>query len=243
MTWVEIFAVFAVSHLVGDFLLQTDWQATHKFGGLGPNRESRRALLSHTATYTLAFVPALIWLSTDIGAWAIGVALLIGTAAHDPGRRAPARHLHAPSQARHHGTAGGAAAGAGPDLSHGLPLRPRTARHRLSCLARLLATAAAAVALLALLVPAAGAAVKLKIPDAREKSARFAESTCTRDQRCVSHGVLNCRRHSLHIAFCRIFLKRHTPAQGKYTCDRLVRLSIDPKTHRIPVTGLGRWHC
>jgi hypothetical protein len=76
--WVEVFAVFAVSHLVGDFLLQTDWQATHKFGGLGPNPESRRALLAHTATYTLAFVPALIWLSTDIGAWAIGVAVLIG---------------------------------------------------------------------------------------------------------------------------------------------------------------------
>jgi hypothetical protein len=75
--WVEVFAVFAVSHLVGDFLLQTDWQATHKFGGLGPNPESRRALLAHTATYTLAFVPALIWLATDIGAWAIGVAALI----------------------------------------------------------------------------------------------------------------------------------------------------------------------
>lgn len=77
MSWVEIFAVFAVSHLVGDFLLQTDWQATHKFGGLGPSPESRRALLAHTATYTLAFVPALIWLSTEIGAWAIGIAALI----------------------------------------------------------------------------------------------------------------------------------------------------------------------
>lgn len=75
--WVEVFAVFAVSHLVGDFLLQTDWQATHKFGGLGPTPESRRALLAHTATYTLAFVPALIWLATDIGAWALGVAALI----------------------------------------------------------------------------------------------------------------------------------------------------------------------
>lgn len=75
--WVEVFAVFAVSHLVGDFLLQTDWQATHKFGGLGSNPESRRALLAHTVTYTLAFVPALIWLSTDIGAWALGVAVLI----------------------------------------------------------------------------------------------------------------------------------------------------------------------
>lgn len=75
--WVEVFVVFAVSHLVGDFLLQTDWQATHKFGGLGSKPESRRALLAHTITYTLAFVPALIWLSTDIGAWALGVAVLI----------------------------------------------------------------------------------------------------------------------------------------------------------------------
>lgn len=77
MSWVEVFAVFVVSHLVGDFLLQTNWQATHKFGGLGRNRESRRGLLAHTATYTLAFVPALIWLSTDIGAWAIGIGALI----------------------------------------------------------------------------------------------------------------------------------------------------------------------
>jgi hypothetical protein len=76
--WVEAFAVFMVSHLVGDFLLQTDWQARHKFGGLGPDPESRRALVSHTISYTAAFVPALIWLATDIGAWAIGVALLIG---------------------------------------------------------------------------------------------------------------------------------------------------------------------
>lgn len=77
MPWVDVFAVFVVSHLVGDFLLQTDWQARHKFGGLGGNRESRRALLSHTLTYTAAFLPALVWLATDIGAWAIGVAVLI----------------------------------------------------------------------------------------------------------------------------------------------------------------------
>jgi hypothetical protein len=77
LPWPEIFAVFIVSHLVGDFLLQTNWQATHKFGGLGSNRESRRALISHVATYTLAFAPALIWLATDIGAWAIGIAALI----------------------------------------------------------------------------------------------------------------------------------------------------------------------
>jgi hypothetical protein len=77
VAWVEILAVFIVSHLVGDFLIQTNWQATHKLGGLGPDRESRRALLSHTATYTLAFVPALIWLATEIGAWAIAVAAVI----------------------------------------------------------------------------------------------------------------------------------------------------------------------
>ena len=77
MPWVEIFAVFVVSHLVGDFLLQTDIQAMHKRGGLGADGESFRGLLTHTVTYTLAFVPALIWLATDIGAWAIGVGLLI----------------------------------------------------------------------------------------------------------------------------------------------------------------------
>jgi Protein of unknown function (DUF3307) len=77
MPWVEIFAVFVVSHLVGDFLLQTDLQATHKRGGLGSNRFASRELISHTVTYTLAFVPALIWLSTDIGAWVFGIAFLI----------------------------------------------------------------------------------------------------------------------------------------------------------------------
>ena len=41
MSWVEVFAVLMVSHLAGDFLLQTEWQATHKFGGLAP-RPGRR---------------------------------------------------------------------------------------------------------------------------------------------------------------------------------------------------------
>jgi hypothetical protein len=75
--WVEVFSVFLVCHLVGDYLLQTDWQAAHKRGGLGPNRVSRRALLAHITTYTLAFGPALIWLLDDIDAWVIGVAALI----------------------------------------------------------------------------------------------------------------------------------------------------------------------
>ena len=78
MPWVEIFAVFIVSHLVGDFLLQTDLQAMHKRGGLSGNGKSPRGLISHTLTYTLAFVPALVWLADDIGVLcALGTALLI----------------------------------------------------------------------------------------------------------------------------------------------------------------------
>ncbi len=77
MPWVEVFAAFVVCHLVGDYLLQTDWQALNKRGGLGPDPRARRALLSHIATYTLAFVPALIWLADEIGAWAIATAALI----------------------------------------------------------------------------------------------------------------------------------------------------------------------
>jgi hypothetical protein len=77
VAWVEIFAAVVVSHLVGDFLLQTNWQATHKRGGLGSDRISRRALLTHIATYMLAFTPVLVWIGTDIGAWAVGIAALI----------------------------------------------------------------------------------------------------------------------------------------------------------------------
>ena len=77
MAWVEVFAVFIVCHMVGDYLLQTDWQANHKRGGLGPNRESRRALASHILTYTLAFVPAFIWLAGEIDTMLIPVVALV----------------------------------------------------------------------------------------------------------------------------------------------------------------------
>ena len=78
MSWVEVFAVLLVSHLAGDFVLQTDWQARNKFGGLGRDREHRRALLSHILIYTLCYVPALIWLSGDLSAAAVaGIAALI----------------------------------------------------------------------------------------------------------------------------------------------------------------------
>ena len=78
MPWVEVFVVFFVSHEVGDYLLQTDWQAMHKRGGLSSPGVRRRALCSHIATYTLAFVPGLIWLAGSIS-WgaAVGTAALI----------------------------------------------------------------------------------------------------------------------------------------------------------------------
>ena len=71
MSWTEVFAVLVVSHLAGDYLLQTEWQAQNKHCGLGRDPVRRRALVSHIATYALAFVPALIWLASDIGGWAV----------------------------------------------------------------------------------------------------------------------------------------------------------------------------
>ncbi|MGI8800693.1 MAG: DUF3307 domain-containing protein [Solirubrobacteraceae bacterium] len=78
MGWVAVFVAFAVSHMVGDYLFQTDWQACNKHGGLSRPGVSRRALCSHVATYTLAYVPALIWLAGNLGGWVVGAALLIG---------------------------------------------------------------------------------------------------------------------------------------------------------------------
>ena len=102
MSWVEVFAVFILCHLSGDFLLQTNWQATHKQGGLGRDAVSRRALLAHGLSYTSAFIPAFIWLAGDVGAavlWAaaaVGVPHTIqddgrGSYTHVPGSLIPGR--------------------------------------------------------------------------------------------------------------------------------------------------------
>lgn len=78
MSWVSVLAGFLVAHMVGDYLLQTDWQARNKRGGLGTNPIARRALLTHVTTYTLAFVPALVWIGSELEpVWAIVVAVLI----------------------------------------------------------------------------------------------------------------------------------------------------------------------
>ena len=80
MPWVELFAVFAVSHMAGDFLLQTGWQARKKHGGLGRDPEARRALFSHVFVYTLLFVPALIWIAdeVDVGSAVAAAGLIAG---------------------------------------------------------------------------------------------------------------------------------------------------------------------
>jgi hypothetical protein len=77
MIWLEVFAVLMVSHLVGDFALQTEWQANNKRRGLGPDPTARRALLAHVSTYTLAFVPAFVWLWSESGALVLAVAALL----------------------------------------------------------------------------------------------------------------------------------------------------------------------
>lgn len=64
MVWSEVFIVFFVCHLAGDFILQTEWQATRKHGGLGGG-EHFRALSAHVATYAIPFVPAFIWVADE----------------------------------------------------------------------------------------------------------------------------------------------------------------------------------
>jgi Protein of unknown function (DUF3307) len=103
MSWVEIFAVFSICHLAGDFLVQTDWQARNKIGGLGRGPEERRALAAHIFTYLLCFVPALIWLWDSLGAGVIGIAALIAVphAIQDDGRLLSGyltRVKHAPAE-------------------------------------------------------------------------------------------------------------------------------------------------
>jgi hypothetical protein len=75
MPWVEVFVVLYVCHQVGDYVFQTEWQALNKRGGLSTGSpQARSALLQHILSYTLAFVPAFIWLTDDLGA---GIAWLV----------------------------------------------------------------------------------------------------------------------------------------------------------------------
>lgn len=110
-------------------------------------------------------------------------------------------------------------------------------------LKRLIALVLATCAVLAAFALPAQAAVKLPVKTAADKSFVFAKHTCAHDKNCVRYGVLNCRRQSLHVVLCRIFDERNTTAQGRYDCNRLIRVALDAYTYRIVVTGLGPWHC
>jgi hypothetical protein len=78
MTWAAVYVVLLVSHIAGDFLFQTEWQALNKSRGLGRSREARRALRNHALTYTAAFLPGLVWIATERGdALPVLLALLI----------------------------------------------------------------------------------------------------------------------------------------------------------------------
>lgn len=78
MSWVSVLAGFLVAHMVGDYLFQTDWQARNKRGGLSGGGAARKALLAHVSTYTLAFLPAFIWIASELdAAWAIVAAVAI----------------------------------------------------------------------------------------------------------------------------------------------------------------------
>jgi Protein of unknown function (DUF3307) len=89
LSWVDVFAVLVVCHAAGDFLLQTDWQARNKQAGLGSDPLRRRALVSHIATYTLTFVPALVWIGLEydaLRAVAIGLVIAVPHLIQDDGR-------------------------------------------------------------------------------------------------------------------------------------------------------------
>jgi hypothetical protein len=88
VTWSAVLLAMLVSHALGDFLLQTDGQARNKGRGLG-DAAGRRALALHVGTYTLACVPALIWIGahTNPGrAVAVGAAIALPHLIVDDGR-------------------------------------------------------------------------------------------------------------------------------------------------------------
>lgn len=89
MPWAEVFAALVVSHLAGDFLFQTEFQAMNKHGGIGRDGAARRALVGHATTYLACFVPVLVWLSDALSAAALAAtaaAIVVPHAIQDDGR-------------------------------------------------------------------------------------------------------------------------------------------------------------
>lgn len=66
-----VLSVLIVLHLVGDWLLQTDWMATKKGKRWEP-------LAAHVAVWTACFVPAAVWLFNPLWlVWLAGTHLLL----------------------------------------------------------------------------------------------------------------------------------------------------------------------
>lgn len=78
MTWDSLVVALVLCHLIGDFLLQTDWQARHKAGGLGGGIHAR-ALGAHVGGYVIGMLPAAVWIAQEHGI-ASGVLALIAIA-------------------------------------------------------------------------------------------------------------------------------------------------------------------
>jgi hypothetical protein len=97
--------------------------------------------------------------------------------------------------------------------------------------------------LLATVAMPVAAAVKLPVELAGDKAFVYAKHTCSHDVHCVKYGITNCARASLHVVGCRMYVERSTPVQGRYACQKLVRVVLDPITYRILVTGTSAWNC
>ncbi len=77
MSWAAVLLALLASHLVGDFLVQTEWQAINKRGGL-IDASSRRALIAHLFAYMATFVPVLVWIGIRTSPWrAVAVAAVV----------------------------------------------------------------------------------------------------------------------------------------------------------------------
>jgi hypothetical protein len=101
----------------------------------------------------------------------------------------------------------------------------------------------ASFVLLATVAMPAVAAVKLPAKLAGVKAFVYAKHTCAHDVHCVKYGITNCNRQSLHVVFCRMYVERSTAAQGRYACQKLVRVALDPISYKILVTGTSEWNC
>ena len=88
MTWVEVFNLFLVCHLTGDFILQTEFQAVNKHGGLASDWKRAHALVVHILTYCLPFIPACAYVATQEGslAWLVLALVAITHLIQDDGR-------------------------------------------------------------------------------------------------------------------------------------------------------------